>query len=486
MDRAKSLLAPMVAIPLVALLLAGAVWFGYRVGNETRHGEPTARPVSWSISPSTWASQDTTAPRCLPQSELVRHAARLDPSDHLTNPADAPSAVDDETSSAPPDWSVELVDPRQPSEAPSNIRSEPAVAGPTEPGPIGVSENRPEAHVAPFAADGGAIDGPTTTPWATPYRPGERSLQLERMAQQADQHTRRGFELASAKAYHSAGAEFIRAARVVAQGLDSERATHVHSQALSAGLTALSEADDFVPVGSQLEGNLDIAGVIIGHATPVLKLADFQRLTPLQAVERYMDYARQQLSVAAGGEVAGSMALHALGKLHGSLAEQQGATQPIAGTKAMVFLQAAVQVCPQNHLAFNDLGVLLAGGGRYRDAAAAFDRSLAMVRDPTTMNNQAKVFEQLGDPARAAQVRHEAVAILAARGKMDRHSARPAPPVVWVSPEEFTRSYAASAGLWQPAPVKHETATTASPSAAQAPVEQAKRGWSWNPFKTRQ
>ncbi len=66
-----------------------------------------------------------------------------------------------------------------------------------------------------------------------------RSEQLEGIARQSDRHVRHGFELAGKGAYFAARAEFVAALRLLAQGLDAEHQTKVHSQALSAALTAM-------------------------------------------------------------------------------------------------------------------------------------------------------------------------------------------------------------------------------------------------------
>ena len=86
-----------------------------------------------------------------------------------------------------------------------------------------------------------------------------RSEAMEKIATQSDQQIRHGFELANRGAYFAARAEFTAALRLIAQGLDNERNTTVHSQALSAALTAMKEAQDFIPAGGKLEGELDLA-----------------------------------------------------------------------------------------------------------------------------------------------------------------------------------------------------------------------------------
>ena len=87
---------------------------------------------------------------------------------------------------------------------------------------------------------------------------GERSLQLEQVAQQADRQTRHGLELAGRGAYFAARAEFLGALRLVAEGLDAERRTKVHGRALAAALIAIKEAEDFLPGGSRAEADVDL------------------------------------------------------------------------------------------------------------------------------------------------------------------------------------------------------------------------------------
>src|SRR3972149_3922667 len=114
-----------------------------------------------------------------------------------------------------------------------------------------------------------------------------RSEQLESIARHADQQIRHGFELAGRKAYFAARSEFIVALRLVAQGLDTDEQTRNHGKSLAAGLTALKEAEDFIPSGSKLEADLDIPGIIASHSTSVLKDAELSAITPLTALKSY-------------------------------------------------------------------------------------------------------------------------------------------------------------------------------------------------------
>jgi tetratricopeptide (TPR) repeat protein len=121
----------------------------------------------------------------------------------------------------------------------------------------------------------------------------------------------------------------------------------------------------------------------------------------------------------------------------------------------MVFYQAALLVNVENHLASNDLGVLLAQAGRYEDARMALEHSLALHQGSTGWHNLAKVYQNLGqnDLARRA-------ALLAqnARQKEMTQMAQAMPsshqPVGWVDPQAFAQA----AGQTLP--------TTPSPQAA--------------------
>ncbi|MBN1911349.1 MAG: hypothetical protein JW818_16520 [Pirellulales bacterium] len=446
MDRLERYLPPSVAIPLAVLALAGAIWMVLLTAN---------RPRALDERPSK-----------LPP--LMR-TCRLAPADHppvlarvtpTTYPTEGPRLegprVEPVPLSRPPAHS-ELVVVTPPEPAP--------------PAPLPVTPNaRPAREAQPPVAQASPIapsEGDGATPLFSFYSPEARSPRMEEFARQADSHTRRGFVLAGRHAHHSARSEFIQALRAVAQGLDLERKTHVYSEALCAGLTAMDEARDFLPVGSRLEAELDVAGLIARHRTPVLKSAVHDRQhrapTAVEAMRQYLTYAQEQLGIAAGGEVAGSMALHALGKL---AAAGQGSSDGLAEPTAVTFYQAALVVCPENSMASNDLGVMLARAGRYEQAEAMLRHSLATGPNPTTWRNLAELHQRLGQIAAAEQVRRRAEAtgnaLATATAQAD------APDVQWVSPTEFARSFAQTADVRQPPPARRASPAPKSPPAATA------------------
>ena len=261
-----------------------------------------------------------------------------------------------------------------------------------------------------------------------------RSQELEQVARQADAHARYGFELAGRKALFSAKAEFVMALRLLAQGLDAEYRTQAHSRTLAAGLIAIDEADDFIPQGSSLEADLDLPAIIRAHRTPVLHGAACEKLSPVGAIDCYLTFAQQQLGFAAGGEVAGSIALYGLGKLHKTMAEEAVTGVRGARSAAMVYYQASLLALPQNYLAANDLGVLLAQSGRYEGARAALERSVSICPEPSACHNLAVVYSQLGQHEAARQA-----TLLAEKSDAGRPNSA-AEAVQWVDPAKFAQA----------------------------------------------
>lgn len=269
----------------------------------------------------------------------------------------------------------------------------------------------------------------------------DRSWQLELIAREADKHSHRAFALANKRAYFSARKEFTRALRIVAQGLDTELKTNRHSTALAAGLHALVEAEDFLPHDGHLEAELDLAVIAGAHRTPVLRECDVDDLTPLAAIQKYHTFAQEKLAEAVGREVAGSMALCGLGKLHIAIGNQQrGDGVAAAHPKAMVLLQAALIAFPGNHMASNELGVMLARSGRYADARKAFEHSVATYPTAEAWRNLALTCEQLGEMDRAYQAAQQTLAL---RGKSKVQVSVTSSgngTVHWVSPAELANT----------------------------------------------
>ncbi len=318
------------------------------------------------------------------------------------------------------------------------------------------------AEPVPAAETEASVPPPAVAIYAPPAVPANRSAQLEQMARQADRHTRRGFALAERGAYFAARSQFIQALRLVAEGLDAELRTDKHSRALVAGLTAIRESDDFRTEAAWSPSGRSLAEIVARHETPLFGGGEPLPSTALDATKCYLSFAQEQLAASVAEEVAGSMALYALGKLHAVLAGKQSREFTAPGPKAVTFFQAALLVIPQNHLASNDLGVLFANGEHYQDAYRALVHSLSIQPQSTGWHNLAVVLRQLGRPEAAQRAEHLATA---ARQNALRKGGSSPGAVHMVDPQTFARTSTTPGGPGQvaPAPAPRQAAAQKLP-----------------------
>jgi tetratricopeptide (TPR) repeat protein len=244
----------------------------------------------------------------------------------------------------------------------------------------------------------------------------------------------RGYALAQRGAMYAARAEFVQVLGRVVQAKDAAANSDAHSQALAAGLRAIDEAEDFVPGGVRVEAELNVRIVASSHRTPVL--GDWpEDVSPHEAVAMYHRYAQQQLTAAVAGEQAGSMALHGLGKVAATLAER-GSGDPALVRSATTMYSAALAACPMNHLAANELGVLLVREGRAEEAARLFERTIDLAPSATVYHNLSIAQGKLGFHGEAAANEQESQRLAAterATGAVSRRAG-----IQWVSPEQLS------------------------------------------------
>lgn len=290
----------------------------------------------------------------------------------------------------------------------------------------------------------------------------ERAKAMRVVSEQAAVHVRRGMSLAGRNAHYSARSEFIQALRLISQALDVANDSHEYTEALSNGLRALDEADDFVPRGTQLEADLNIALLIRSHRTPALKEADPKSLRPIFARQEYYNYAQKQLAHCAEGDRSGSMALYGLAKMRASMAAQQQDVATLELPKAMALYQAAMLIDGDNYMASNELGVLLARYGQYESASLMLEHSVRVQPQPTSWHNLAVVYHQLGKKQESQFAQNKHLELVQAQ----RTSKKPSGAVEWKSVEDFNRSTARSQ-----APVAQTPAKTASNAAAEKSSE---------------
>jgi tetratricopeptide (TPR) repeat protein len=414
MDRYLPRISPQWAVPLTVLGLTGIL------AMSVRSVQP---PIATSAADAASAGQPRLA---------IAAPASSRPLVEKREPNWLPSLVDD-TRTILTGFALEVPAPEAQPEAGPELM--PTETGHSEPTVTPPAPWYPQTAVSPATEERPRL---LVVP---PEAQAQRSRDLELIAREADLHSRRAFELASNGAYFSARAEFIMALRLVAQALDADRQSRLHCTALSAGLTALKEAEDFLPTGSGLEADLDLARIIAGHRTPLLHGSAIASLTPLAALQGYFTFAQEQLAAAVDREVAGSIALYGLGKLHKVLSEQRAVSVAGARPKAMVFYQAALLTNPENHLASNDLGVLLAQAGRYEDARMALEHSLALHQSAIGWHNLAVVYQNLNQTELARRAEWLAnAARQTGKTQLAQSAAGSQQPVAWVDPQTFAQT----------------------------------------------
>jgi len=256
---------------------------------------------------------------------------------------------------------------------------------------------------------------------------------LAPVSQQAELRVEEAFRYARRGALYAARAELIQALRMIAQAVDTLEQGNRRSQSLAAGFQAMKEAEDFFVSSDTLEHDLDVAGIVLAHRTPVLKGQSLDGVSSLAALQQYYAFAQQQFSIAAAGTPAGSRALYGLGKVHMTLARDSGDDRSHQTPKAMAFFQAAMQADQRNYLAANELGVLLAQFGQLAEAKRVLVHSVSMQSHAEGWQNLAVVHSRMGEHELARKATYERE-LLIARSPGAVRSDR---PVTWVGPQEF-------------------------------------------------
>ncbi|MCO6456572.1 MAG: hypothetical protein J5I93_14840 [Pirellulaceae bacterium] len=285
------------------------------------------------------------------------------------------------------------------------------------PWPEPVTENLPrhEVMAAPprFHAPRQAPDALAPSPGGQVWEPagagGERWIDRDVIAGSALQLTRRAAEAARRGAVYSAQADLIQALQLIAQALDVEQPAAGHAESLRRGLRALEEAADFLPTGSATTVGASVPQRVRSHRTTILRTAmqPLDRMSPLVAIQHYLQYAQQQLALAGGDLPAASVALYALGRLQFALAGDADPQGHLAAPRAIACYDAALGIDSRNHLAANELGVLLARCGRLPAARDALRQAVAHGGGSESWHNLAVVHERLGEVELAAQARRQ-------------------------------------------------------------------------------
>jgi tetratricopeptide (TPR) repeat protein len=283
---------------------------------------------------------------------------------------------------------------------------------------------------------------PDPSPATEPRTPPQGRLVVDAEAllpvqQQAARLNRQAESLARRGAYYLARNLTIQSLRMIAEALDLQTGSGEHTAALAHALTALREAGDF-QLRSSEDSAINVALVVSGHRTPILRQQSVEGLSAVSAQQQYFDFARQQLVVAAGGQPVASQGLCNLGKLQMKMGEGT-APQQTNLARAMAYQQAALTVDRRNYPAANELGAILTGLGQLQEARRVLQHSVRTAANPDGWHNLAAVHHRLGETELAAQARSY-------RDQMTGGTAGPRPKVEWVSPEVFAGNQPADPG----------------------------------------
>ena len=253
------------------------------------------------------------------------------------------------------------------------------------------------------------------------------------VSEQAQAKIRRGYKLAQRGAYFAARREFVDVLRMIAEAKDQKHGASRRAVALADGLRALEEAADFAPRGGDVDSRAITAVIIASHRTPVAKGATATQLMPQQLSDLYYRYAQLQLGAAVAGEPAGSMALHALGKLYSQLGRAEPERVVQADRRAFSLQQAALLARDDNHLAAHELGVLLAEAGHYLDSEYLLTQVAMREPHPVVYRNLARIQRKLGHDQLAAASDGQAHA-LTQQGMGSVNG------IQWVDPQTLSRT----------------------------------------------
>lgn len=292
--------------------------------------------------------------------------------------------------------------------------------------------------------------------------------ELNDIRRQADEHTRKGVDLANRGALYSAQAEFHLALQVVADAFDQIYGGNHHAQCLANGMQAMKEAEDFAPDASQRSAS-SACSIARSHRTPLLTDQLDEEVSCLQARRSYYQYACDQFIEAVGNEPVASLALYGLAKLEPMLISGVRNPAPSYSAKSAALYQAALTVDANNFLSANELAVQYAHLGKWQDAHALLVKWAPQAGQPVMWNNLAVVSNRLQRPQEVQMAQAQAAASSAQFAERERQKGNLAtsPGVIWVSPEQFSQQSV----VWSAPPIAGGQPTPRAESAGALPAE---------------
>jgi hypothetical protein len=327
-------------------------------------------------------------------------------------------------------------------------------------------------------------DDPSADAAPLPWGPSTPSPELDAVSQRAEQTVRQAFNLAERGALYSARAQFADALRMLTEALDLQRGTTAHTRALTSGLRALDEVNDFAPDDVRSQAGMKLQRIVDAHHTPVLKNRSLRGVSLSAAQRMYLTYAQEQLAAAGGDQSVSSLALYGLGKVCTAPSAMHGPRGKVDEGKAVVFYQSALVVDSQNFMAANELGVLLTRFGRWNDARTALEHAVATSGTPTSWRNLAVVCDKIGDQTKAVAARHQADLAVARLQKSGHGAAGSKYAIEMVDPTTFVQMHSATVdAAGETSVVGNTPAPAQQPAVSTAAKPNDKSGsgfWPWN------
>ena len=309
----------------------------------------------------------------------------------------------------------------QPSEnSPKSLQEQETKALPVDTAPVRIDKQVRKANWA-------EIDVAPTPDVRTARPPLQQiSLPKQRATPQieakAHEQVRYGQSLARRKAFFAAREELIRTLLLIASSYRTEAGPHAYPERFAQALVALDEAGSLMNFTSDTNSAV-LQRTLLSHQTRLLSPQDIQTVTPMKAIGIYSSFAQSQIEQAIGMSVAGSEALHALGKLESIVPETNLNQARTNQAKTLVFYRAAININPSNTICANDLGVLLYEMGRLQEAEYALKASLNSTQTQVTWNNLALVHRQLAANASTNDERNRQLSLANSAGQQaERHA----------------------------------------------------------------
>ncbi|MEM7560660.1 MAG: hypothetical protein AAF394_16175 [Planctomycetota bacterium] len=197
-------------------------------------------------------------------------------------------------------------------------------------------------------------------------------------------------------AFFSAREEASGAMNYLAHILDSGNNSLRSHSALQAAQTAIQEAENFASGTVHLDQE-SLGLLIRSHTTPVLKDVDARTLVPLTAAQYYHRFAKEKLVEASQGHPWCSEILYALGRSFQAQSETAETSGILLREKSLLYYRAALEIAPGNTLAANQLGYMLLGMDRAKEARSVLIQSIQATPTQPAIQNLAEAARRLGD-----------------------------------------------------------------------------------------